>query len=163
MVVKYKPRDFPHGRLPAGLLESGPRLGPELADGFISASREREDVQGLCHAACHPEWISDPRFTPTFTTGGGTGAVLVDSREVMVHQPNAPRNAAFDAAGSPGSPYCTVQEVLADPAASRIVAALWRRFPTAGGTFKVVSPPFQNVRRPDSGCSVCAFAGAAHP
>ncbi|HET8995435.1 MAG TPA: CaiB/BaiF CoA-transferase family protein [Acetobacteraceae bacterium] len=120
-----------------------PMFGPvRTKDGFIMpAVASERSFQGLARAAGHPEWITDPRFAlyPDRRRHWGT---LIDELETWsTTLTTAECQAAFDREGVPSSPYRTVREVLADPQLSHRQALAEVR--DAGGSFRVVNPPFR--------------------
>ena len=120
-----------------------PMFGPvRTADGFIMpAVASERSFQGLARAAGHPEWIADPRFAlyPDRRRNWGT---LIDELEIWSSGlTTAECQAAFDREGVPSSPYRTVRDVLADPQLEHRGALAEVR--DAGGSFRVVNPPFR--------------------
>ena len=120
-----------------------PMFGPvRTGDGFIMpAIASEKSFQGACHAAGHPEWITDPRFA-RYPDRRANWGEFVDALETWsTTQPTAACQAAFDAAGVPSSPYRTVKEVLDDPQLAHRGALA--EVQDDGGSFKVVNPPFR--------------------
>ena len=120
-----------------------PMFGPvRTKDGFIMpAVASEKTFQGICAAAGHPEWIGDPRFARYADRRAHWGD-FVDLLETWsTTLTTAACQAAFDAAGVPSSPYRTVTEVLADPQLAHRGALA--EVHDAGGSFKVVQPPFR--------------------
>ncbi len=134
-----------------------PMFGPvRTADGFIMpAVASERSFQGLCRAAGHPEWITDPRFA-LYPDRRRNWGELIDALETWsATVSTADCKAAFDREGVPNSPYRTVREVLADPQLAHRQALA--EVQDAGGTFRVVNPPF---RLSDSVAQVRDFAAA---
>lgn len=122
---------------------SRPMFGPvRTRDGFIMpAVASEKTFQGICLAAGHPEWIVDPRFA-RYAERRDHWGVFVDLLETWSGALSTDAcQAAFDAAGVPSSPYRRVKEVLADPQLAHRGALAEVR--DAGGSFKVVNPPFR--------------------
>ena len=120
-----------------------PMFGPvRTRDGFIMpAVASEKSFQGLCQAAGHPEWIADPRFAAYADRRNNWGN-FVDTLELWsTTRTTAECQAAFDAAGVPSSPYRTMREVMADPQIAHRGALA--EVHDAGGSFKVLNPPFR--------------------
>jgi CoA:oxalate CoA-transferase len=120
-----------------------PMFGPvRTRDGFIMpAVASEKTFQSLCQAAGHPEWITDPRFARYADRRSNWGK-FVDLLETWSTTLNtADCQAAFDAAGIPGSPYRTVREALSDPQLAHRGALT--EVNDNAGSFKVVNPPFR--------------------
>jgi CoA:oxalate CoA-transferase len=120
-----------------------PMFGPvRTHDGFIMpAVASEKSFLGICQAAGHPEWVSDPRFARYADRRNNWGEFVDLLEEWSSGQSTAACQAAFDAAGVPSSPYRTVREVLEDPQLEHRGALAEVR--DAGGSFKVVRPPFR--------------------
>jgi crotonobetainyl-CoA:carnitine CoA-transferase CaiB-like acyl-CoA transferase len=120
-----------------------PMFGPvRTKDGFIMpAVASEKTFQGICQAAGHPEWITDPRFAlyPDRRSNWGAFVDLLESWSTTLS--TAACQAAFDSAGVPSSPYRTVSEVLQDPQLAHRGALA--EVQDKGGAFKVVNPPFR--------------------
>ena len=120
-----------------------PMFGPvKTSDGFIMpAVASEKTFQALCQAAGHAEWITDPRFA-LYANRRNNWGDFVDLLETWSGTLTTEAcQAAFDAAGVPGSPYRTVKEVLNDPQLAHRGALA--EVHDAGGSFKVVNPPFR--------------------
>jgi crotonobetainyl-CoA:carnitine CoA-transferase CaiB-like acyl-CoA transferase len=120
-----------------------PMFGPvRTADGYIMpAVASERTFQGLARAAGHPEWISDPRFA-AYPDRRRNWGELIDELEVWSGGlTTAACQAAFDREGVPSSPYRSVREVLADPQLAHREALA--EVVDAGGSFRVVNPPFR--------------------
>jgi len=120
-----------------------PMFGPvRTKDGFIMpAVASEKTFQGICQAAGHPEWITDPRFALYPDRRANWGAFVDVLEEWSTTQTTAACQAAFDAAGVPSSPYRTVKEVLADPQLAHRGALT--QVNDRGGAFNVLNPPFR--------------------
>jgi CoA:oxalate CoA-transferase len=120
-----------------------PMFGPvKTKDGFIMpAVASEKSFQGLCQAAGHPEWITDPRFA-LYSGRRANWGTFIDLLEIWsTSLTTAECQASFDVAGVPSSPYRTVKEVLSDPQLAHRAALT--DVADKGGTFKVVNPPFR--------------------
>jgi CoA:oxalate CoA-transferase len=120
-----------------------PMFGPvRTKDGFtMPAVASEKSFQGICHAAGHPEWITDPRFARYIARRNNWGAFIDLLETWSTTLTTDACQAAFDAAGVPASPYRTVKEVLEDPQLAHRGALA--EVQDKGGTFKVVNPPFR--------------------
>ncbi len=120
-----------------------PMFGPvKTRDGFIMpAIASERSFQGLCRAAGRENWLTDGRFAIYGDRRRNWGH-LVDELELWsVTVTTAECQAAFDREGVPSSPYRTVREMMDDAQLSHR-----RAFATvedAGGSFKVLNPPFR--------------------
>ncbi len=125
-----------------------PMFGPvRTKDGFIMpAVASEKTFQGICLAAGHQEWITDPRFAlyPDRRNHWGDFIDLLETWST--EQPTQECQAAFDAAGVPSSPYRTVKEALDDPQLAHRGALA--EVQDKGGTFRVVNPPFRMSAAP---------------
>jgi crotonobetainyl-CoA:carnitine CoA-transferase CaiB-like acyl-CoA transferase len=134
-----------------------PMFGPvRTGDGFIMpAVASEKTFQGICQAARHPEWISDPRFAvyADRREHWGTFVELLEAWSTTLT--TAECQAAFDASGVPSSPYRTVKEVLDDPQLAHRGAMA--EVQDKGGRFKVLNPPF---RMSNAAVQVAGFAGS---
>ncbi len=120
-----------------------PMFGPvRTREGYVMPAVANERTfQGLCRAAGHPEWITDPRFAAYGDRRVNWG-VLVDELEKWSGELDSETvMAAFEANGVPASRYRTVSELMDDPQISHREAL--QPFSDAGGTLKVVAPPFR--------------------
>jgi crotonobetainyl-CoA:carnitine CoA-transferase CaiB-like acyl-CoA transferase len=120
-----------------------PMFGPvRTLDGYImpAVASERTFV-GLCRAAGREDWLTDPRFA-VYADRRRNWGELVDELEMWsVGLTTAACQAAFERAGVPASPYRTVQEVMQDPQLAHRGA--FAEVQDAGGSFRVVNPPFR--------------------
>jgi crotonobetainyl-CoA:carnitine CoA-transferase CaiB-like acyl-CoA transferase len=120
-----------------------PFFGPiETADGYVNLSIASERTfQNLAAACGRSDWIGDPRFAkyPDRRANWGT---LIDELEVWSRRhTSAEVQAIIDRHGVPASPYRTVREALADPQLAYRGALA--EVHDAGGSFRVVNPPFR--------------------
>ncbi|MGE0223352.1 MAG: CaiB/BaiF CoA transferase family protein [Acetobacteraceae bacterium] len=134
-----------------------PMFGPvRTKDGFIMpAIASERTFQGLCRAAERLDWLTDERFA-VYADRRRNWGELVDELETWSgNLTTADCQAAFDREGVPSSPYRTVREVMNDPQLAHRQA--WAEVQDAGGTFKVLNPPF---RMSDAAVGVAGFAAA---
>src|SRR5690242_20359350 len=120
-----------------------PSFGPiETGDGYVNLSIASERTfQNLAAACGRTDWITDPRFAkyPDRRANWGT---LIDELEVWSRtRTSAEVQAIFDRHGVPASPYRTVREALADPQIEHRRALT--EVQDAGGSFRVMNPPFR--------------------
>jgi crotonobetainyl-CoA:carnitine CoA-transferase CaiB-like acyl-CoA transferase len=120
-----------------------PMFGPvRAADGYVMPAVANERTfQGLCKAAEHPDWISDPRFAKYVDRRANWGA-LVDELETWSTALSSDEvMARFEANGVPASRYRTVAELMSDPQLAHREAL--QPMTDAGGTLNVVGLPFR--------------------
>ena len=134
-----------------------PMFGPvATADGWIMpAVASERSFQNLAAAAGRLDWITDPRFAAYADRRVNWGE-LVDELELWsTTRTTAELEATLNQAGVPCSAYRTVAEAMADPQLEHRQALAGVR--DAGGTFKVINPPY---RLSDGDTSVRGFAAA---
>ena len=120
-----------------------PLFGPVATlDGFIMpAIASERTFQNLARAVGRQDWITDPRFE-VYTNRRANWGELIDELEVWTAtRTSAECQAAMDATGVPCSPYRTVKELFDDPQLAHREA--FAEIHDAGGSFKVVNPPFR--------------------
>jgi CoA:oxalate CoA-transferase len=120
-----------------------PIYGPlQCADGYLNvAVASEKSFQGFATAAGHPEWITDPRFEKYTDRRRHWGELMDLAEEWSRTLGKAECQAAFDRCGVPCSPYRTVAEAMADPQVAHRAALA--DVSDAGGSFKVLNPPFR--------------------
>jgi len=120
-----------------------PIFGPlQCADGYLMVAVASEKTfQGFAQAAEHPEWITDPRFAAYADRRAHWGDLMDLAEQWSRRLSKADCQARFDQCGVPCSPYRTVAEAMADPQIAHREALAEVR--DAGGTFKVLNPPFR--------------------
>ena len=120
-----------------------PIYGPlQCADGYLNvAVASEKSFQGFARAAGHPEWITDPRFEKYTDRRRHWGELMDLAEEWSRTLGKAECQAAFDRCGVPCSPYRTVAEAMADPQVAHRAALA--DVSDAGGSFKVLNPPFR--------------------
>ena len=120
-----------------------PMFGPvKTKDGYIMpAVASERTFQGLCRAAGHPEWITDPRYA-AYNDRRKNWGMFVDELELWSSGiTTAECQAVFDKHGVPSSPYRTVREVMGDP--QLLHRDAFAEVQDAGGSFKVLNAPFR--------------------
>ena len=120
-----------------------PMFGPvRTKDGYIMPAVAAERTfQGICRAAGHEEWITDPRFAAYQDRRANWGAFVEELETWSSTVTTAECQAAFNAHGVPSSPYRTVAEALADPQLEHREALATVR--DRGGEFRVMNAPFR--------------------
>ncbi len=118
-------------------------FGPlACADGYLMvAVASEKSFQGFARAAGHPEWIADPRFEAYSDRRAHWGDLMDLAEEWSRRLSKADCQAQFDRCGVPCSPYRSVGEAMADPQIAHREALTEVR--DAGGSFKVLNPPFR--------------------
>jgi CoA:oxalate CoA-transferase len=120
-----------------------PMFGPvRTKDGYImpAVASERTFV-GLCRAAGREEWVTDRRFA-VYANRRRNWGELIDELELWSGAlSTAECQAAVERNGVPSSPYRTVREVMEDPQLAHRGA--FAEVHDAGGTFRVLNPPFR--------------------
>ena len=110
-------------------------------DGFIMpAVGSEKSFQGLCKAAGHPEWITDPRYADYPDRRRNWGAFVDGLEAWSAELPTSDCQAALDREGVPNSPYRTVREAMDDPQLAH--RAAFAEVRDASGAFRVLNPPF---------------------
>ncbi len=134
-----------------------PLFGPvRTRDGFImpAVASERTFVN-LARAAGREDWITDPRFAIYTDRRNNWGALIDELEEWSTQLSTAECQAAFDRTGVPSSPYRTVRELMSDPQLAHREA--FAEVTDAGGTFRVLNPPFRMSAGP---VKVAGFAAS---
>ena len=120
-----------------------PMFGPvRTKNGYIMpAVASERSFLGLCKAAGREDWPNDPRFA-VYANRRRNWGILIDELEIWSSTlTTADCQAAFDREGVPSSPYRTVREVMQDPQLAHRGALA--TVEDAGGSFKVLNPPFR--------------------
>ena len=136
-----------------------PIFGPVATkDGYINLSIASERTfQNLAVASGHPQWITDPRFAQ-YNNRRAKWGELIDELEIWSKERTSEEvQAVFDRHGVPSSPYRTVREAMADPQLAHRDAFAEVR--DAGGTFKVLNPPFRFSAAPAKAARQVAALG----
>ncbi len=120
-----------------------PIFGPlACADGYLMvAVASEKSFQGFAQAVGRPGLITDPRFEQ-YTNRRTHWGELMDAAEEWSRKTGmAECQASFDAFGVPCSVYRTVEQAMADPQIEHRGALA--QVHDAGGSFKVLNPPFR--------------------
>ena len=132
-----------------------PMFGPvATANGWIMpAVASERTFQNLAAAAGRADWITDPRFAEYIDRRGNWGLLIEELEQWSTKLSTTEVEAALNQAGVPCSAYRTVTEALSDPQLEhrRALAEVH----DAGGSFKVINPPY---RLSDGDTSVRDFA-----
>ena len=112
------------------------------ADGFVNiAVASERTFRDLAKSAGREDWITDPRFAK-YLDRRANWAAFMDELETWTQTLSTDAcMAIFERNGVPAGPYRTVREALADPQLAHRRSLAEVR--DAGGTFKVVNPPFR--------------------
>jgi crotonobetainyl-CoA:carnitine CoA-transferase CaiB-like acyl-CoA transferase len=111
-------------------------------DGYIMPAMGSERIfQGLAKATGHEDWLTDPRFALFDERRKHWGELMSEIEAWTMQHGTEECRAAFDANGVPCSPYRSVEQAMADPQVAHRGALAEVR--DAGGSFKVVNPPFR--------------------
>ena len=122
---------------------SRPLFGPTAtSDGYIqiAIASERTFV-GAARAAGRLDWLEDPRFKVYMNRRLNWGELMDELEAWSRTLTTVQCLSALAEAGVPATSYRTVDEALADPQLAHREAI--REVRDAGGTFKVVNPPFR--------------------
>ena len=125
-----------------------PMFGPiETRDGYIMlAVASERTFADLARAAGRPEWLEDPRFK-IYADRRRNWHLFVEELESWSRGLTTTEcHAAFDRFGVPCSPYRTVEEAMKDPQLAHRGA--FGEVRDAGGTFRVLNPPFRFSNAP---------------
>jgi crotonobetainyl-CoA:carnitine CoA-transferase CaiB-like acyl-CoA transferase len=125
-----------------------PMFGPiETRDGYIMlAVASERTFADLARAAGRPEWLEDPRFK-VYADRRRNWHLFVEELEQWSRGLTTTEcQAAFDRFGVPCSPYRTVEEAMKDPQLAHRDA--FGEVRDAGGTFRVLNPPFRFSNAP---------------
>ncbi|HUN50231.1 MAG TPA: CoA transferase, partial [Candidatus Sulfotelmatobacter sp.] len=120
-----------------------PLFGPvATADGYLNVSIASERTyQGLCAAAGRPDWLTDPRFAEYLDRRSNWGQLMDEVEAWSTQLSTVDCQAVLDRNGVPCSPYRTVAEVMQD--AQLAHRQSFAEVQDAGGSFKVLNPPFR--------------------
>jgi crotonobetainyl-CoA:carnitine CoA-transferase CaiB-like acyl-CoA transferase len=132
-----------------------PMFGPvATANGWVMpAVASERSFQNLAAAAGRPDWITDPRFAAYAERRVNWGLLVEELEAWTTTLTTEAAEAALNQAGVPCSAYRTVAEALRDPQLAHREALA--DITDAGGTFKVINPPY---RLSDGDTSVQGFA-----
>jgi crotonobetainyl-CoA:carnitine CoA-transferase CaiB-like acyl-CoA transferase len=120
-----------------------PVFGPVATkDGFISlAVASERTFQGLAEAAGRRDWIEDPRFAKYLDRRANWGDLMDEFEVWSTRLTSVECLEALARHNVPAAEYRTVKQVLADPQIAHRGALA--EVGDAGGTFKVLNPPFR--------------------
>lgn len=136
-----------------------PMFGPlECKDGYLMVAVASEKTfQGFCLAAGHAEWITDPRFAKYIDRRSNWGELIDAAERWSGALTVAQCQTLFDAQGVPCSAYRTVAQALDDPQIEHRGALA--EVQDAGGSFKVLNPPFRFSAADTTAQGFCAALG----
>ncbi len=125
-----------------------PIFGPVATkDGYINLSIASERTfQNLAIASGHPQWVTDPRFAQYNDRRTNWGELIDELEEWSKERTTEEVQVVFDRHGVPSSPYRTVKQAMADPQLAHRRA--FAEIHDAGGTFRVLNPPFRMSETP---------------
>ena len=120
-----------------------PMFGPvATANGYIMpAVASERSFQNIAAAAGRADWITDPRFERYLDRRRNWGALIEELELWSRTLTTAECQAALNTHGVPCSAYRTVAEALADPQLTERGALA--EVHDAGGSFKVMNPPYR--------------------
>ena len=120
-----------------------PMFGPvATANGYIMpAVASERSFQNIAAAAGRADWITDPRFERYLDRRRNWGALIEELELWSRTLTTAECQAALNTHGVPCSAYRTVAEALADPQLAERGALA--EVHDAGGSFKVMNPPYR--------------------
>ncbi len=111
-------------------------------DGFIHiAVASERTFQGLCEAAGHTEWITDPRFAKYMDRRSNWSELMDEFEAWSKTHTSQDVLAALERNSVPAAAYRTVAKVMEDPQLAHRQAFTEVR--DGGGTFKALNPPFR--------------------
>ena len=122
---------------------SRPIFGPvETSDGYINIAVASERTYlGLVKAAGRADWLEDPRFKAYPDRRRNWGELMDEFEEWSRTKTTPECLAILDENNVPATTYRTVAEAMADPQLAHREA--FQEVHDAGGTFKVVNPPYK--------------------
>jgi crotonobetainyl-CoA:carnitine CoA-transferase CaiB-like acyl-CoA transferase len=112
---------FGSGELPAATgtrhRRSTPYQAYRTADGYVTVGANSEKLwQSFCDLVCaKPEWLSDPRFSDLPSRLEHIDELEREIEAVFATRPTAHWVEKLDAAGVPGGPVYTYDQILNDP------------------------------------------------
>src|SRR5262245_16830237 len=120
-----------------------PIFGPVATkDGYVNLSIASERTfQNLAIASGHRKWITDPRFAQYSDRRANWGQLIDELEHWSKERTTSEVQKLFDCHGVPSSPYRTVKKAMADPQLAHRGA--FAEVHDAGGTFRVLNPPFR--------------------
>lgn len=112
---------FGSGELPTATgtrhRRSTPYQAYKTKDGYVTVGGNNNKLwTAFCTSVCaKPEWLSDPRFNPLAKRLENIDELEREIETVFATQPTAHWVEKLDAAGVPGGPVYTYDQILADP------------------------------------------------
>ena len=112
---------FGSGELPTATgtrhRRSTPYQAYKTQDGYVTVGGNNQKLwTAFCTSVCgKPEWLSDPRFNPLAKRLENIDELEREIETVFATQPTAHWVEKLDAAGVPGGPVYTYDQILADP------------------------------------------------
>jgi crotonobetainyl-CoA:carnitine CoA-transferase CaiB-like acyl-CoA transferase len=112
---------FGSGELPTATgtrhRRSTPYQAYKTQDGYVTVGGNNQKLwTAFCTSVCgKPEWLTDPRFNPLAQRLKNVDALEREIEAVFATQPTAHWVEKLDAAGVPGGPVYTYDQILADP------------------------------------------------
>ena len=112
---------FGSGELPTATgtrhRRSTPYQAYKTKDGYVTVGGNNQKLwTAFCERVCaRPEWLSDPRFNPLAKRLENIDELEREIETVFATQPTAHWVEKLDAAGVPGGPVYTYDQILSDP------------------------------------------------
>jgi crotonobetainyl-CoA:carnitine CoA-transferase CaiB-like acyl-CoA transferase len=96
---------------------STPYQAYKTKDGYVTVGGNNNKLwTAFCTSVCgKPEWLTDPRFNPLSQRLTNVDELEREIEAVFTQQPTAHWVETLDAAGVPGGPVYTYDQILADP------------------------------------------------
>jgi crotonobetainyl-CoA:carnitine CoA-transferase CaiB-like acyl-CoA transferase len=96
---------------------STPYQAYKTKDGYVTVGGNNDKLwTAFCTSVCgKPEWLTDPRFNPLSQRLTNVDELEREIEAVFTQQPTAHWVEKLDAAGVPGGPVYTYDQILADP------------------------------------------------
>jgi crotonobetainyl-CoA:carnitine CoA-transferase CaiB-like acyl-CoA transferase len=96
---------------------STPYQAYKTKDGYVTVGGNNNKLwTAFCTSVCgKPEWLSDPRFNPLSHRLKNIDELEREIETVFAHHPSTYWVEKLDAAGVPGGPVYTYEQILADP------------------------------------------------
>ncbi len=96
---------------------STPYQAYKTKDGYVTVGGNNNKLwTAFCTSVCgKPEWLTDPRFNPLSQRLKNIDELEREIEAVFAHHPTAYWVEKLDAAGVPGGPVYTYDQILADP------------------------------------------------
>lgn len=122
---------------------SRPLFGPiETADGYVNLSVASERTfEGMAMAAGREDWLTDPRFAEYIQRRVNWGVLIDEFEDWSSTQSSADCLEILANNNVPAAAYRSVREAMADP--QLVHRGAFGDVTDAGGTLKVLNPPFR--------------------